>query len=251
MNLFKRATKAIRPYIAPAEGVVAEIHREFNMSSEIALAEAQRIIAGTNLPKTDKASRLAKIGFVGVKDVEDRQMLSSNLAQSIEQSRIILKYKESYPLHKFIFQKDIERICKKYGLVYGGIDLYQGFVPEQNLAEIEAFAPRSEDIAYFRQLRSSNGERFRWERITKTDYSHESHSPHWVNWDYREGENLKICAPLKDMKIDARTVIEEGFLIVEHIPDPVVIYPVKEGGIILTAWGEEASDPLVVNEINN
>jgi len=34
-------------------------------------------------------------------------------------------------------------------------------------------------------------------------------------------------------------------------PDPVVLYPVEKGYIIVTAWGDEASDPLVANEQMN
>lgn len=37
----------------------------------------------------------------------------------------------------------------------------------------------------------------------------------------------------------------------KEIPDPVVLYPVREGYLIVTAWGDEASDPDVVNEVNN
>ena len=36
-----------------------------------------------------------------------------------------------------------------------------------------------------------------------------------------------------------------------EILDPVVLQPVMGGYMILAAWGDEASDPLVVNEQNN
>lgn len=62
---------------------------------------------------------------------------------------------------------------------------------------------------------------------------------------------LKICAPVKDMDISGLE-LEEGYkLVKKHIPDPVVLQPVKGGYLILTAWGDEASDPIVVNEILN
>lgn len=66
-----------------------------------------------------------------------------------------------------------------------------------------------------------------------------------------EGKILQICAPVKDMDISGLE-LENGYKLTKnHIPDPVVLQPVKGGYLILTAWGDEASDPIVRNEINN
>ena len=35
------------------------------------------------------------------------------------------------------------------------------------------------------------------------------------------------------------------------VPDPVVLQPVRYGFLIVTAWGDEASDEMVVNPRNN
>lgn len=63
---------------------------------------------------------------------------------------------------------------------------------------------------------------------------------------------LKICAPEKDMDIPS-THTKTGNFIIEkiYVPDPVVLQPVKGGFIIVAAWGDEASDDLVINPINN
>jgi hypothetical protein len=43
--------------------------------------------------------------------------------------------------------------------------------------------------------------------------------------------------------------LKEGYkLEKKHIPDPVVLQPVKNGYLILTAWGNESEDELVVNQ---
>lgn len=55
----------------------------------------------------------------------------------------------------------------------------------------------------------------------------------------------KICAPIKDM--DAKGMRLFGTKLVNY-PDPVVLFPVEMGYIIVTAWGDEASDELVVNQ---
>ena len=38
---------------------------------------------------------------------------------------------------------------------------------------------------------------------------------------------------------------------IPELIDPVVLQRVVGGYLILSAWGPEASDPIVVNEINN
>ncbi len=59
----------------------------------------------------------------------------------------------------------------------------------------------------------------------------------------------KICAPLKDM--DTRDMyITDGYKL-EHVPDPIVLQPVNHGYLICSAWGNESSDEIVVNEIFN
>lgn len=62
--------------------------------------------------------------------------------------------------------------------------------------------------------------------------------------------DLLICAPEKDMDTKGKTKV--GFKLFEvfktEIPDPVVLKPVIGGYLILTAWGDEASDELVVNQ---
>lgn len=55
----------------------------------------------------------------------------------------------------------------------------------------------------------------------------------------------KICAPIKDM--DTKGMRLFGTKLVNY-PDPVVLYPVEMGYIIVTAWGDEASDEIVVNQ---
>ena len=51
------------------------------------------------------------------------------------------------------------------------------------------------------------------------------------------------------MKVDAWERISNYKIV--PVPDPVVLKEVKGGFLIVTAWGDEASDPNVVNEINN
>ncbi|MBK8366268.1 MAG: hypothetical protein IPL10_02335 [Bacteroidetes bacterium] len=86
---------------------------------------------------------------------------------------------------------------------------------------------------------------------------------------------LKICAPeidietkafsteingewyhlpkLEPIKMFDTKLIEGGSMPDPNkvIPDPVVLQPVHYGFLIVTAWGDEASDDIVVNPKNN
>ena len=58
---------------------------------------------------------------------------------------------------------------------------------------------------------------------------------------------FKICAPPTDFNTSGY-VLQKGYILVY---DPVVLQPVKDGYLIVTAWGKEASDEIVVNETHN
>ena len=61
------------------------------------------------------------------------------------------------------------------------------------------------------------------------------------------GKNLLIIAPEHKLNV-SKGKIEDNVL---KIKDPIVLQPVKEGYLIVSSWGLEASDELVVNKINN
>ena len=60
---------------------------------------------------------------------------------------------------------------------------------------------------------------------------------------------MQICAPLKDMEVKSNQKVK-GYKIMD-IPDPVVLQPVRGGYLIVCAWGDEASDEIVVNQQMN
>jgi hypothetical protein len=94
-----------------------------------------------------------------------------------------------------------------------------------------------------------------WQR----NHGYDSEIPEYV-LNNREKEytvdkvvNFEIVAPLKDFKKDSVKLI--GNKLVQEVPDPIVLAPVTYEGtkyfLIVSCWGEEASDELVVNVINN
>ena len=61
---------------------------------------------------------------------------------------------------------------------------------------------------------------------------------------------LSICAPMKHMNVPSNYKLI-GYKYVKEIEDPVVLCRVRGGYLIVTAWGDEASDEIVVNPVNN
>ena len=71
-------------------------------------------------------------------------------------------------------------------------------------------------------------------------------------------DELYIAAPIEDMDMsnhrthDYEVIPKDKLEEMKQIEDPVVFYPVSfgniVGGLIITAWGDEAHDPLVRNE---
>jgi hypothetical protein len=59
--------------------------------------------------------------------------------------------------------------------------------------------------------------------------------------------DFKICAPQTDFNTSGY-VVKEGYILVY---DPVVLQPVRDGYLIVTAWGIEGTDELVINQNQN
>lgn len=64
-------------------------------------------------------------------------------------------------------------------------------------------------------------------------------------------EEFSIAAPMKDFTLAPGEEIKGRRIVTKAVPDPVVLCAVAEGYLIVTAWGDEASDPLIQNELNN
>lgn len=241
--------------------LIAEIHHEFNTAADKAVVAAQKIINDSTETKAKKGRRLQKFGFVQTREAQESLELDRLILQGHRELEAIKKHNMQFPLHKFILERQVVEICRKYNLVHGVVELFKGFVPEKNLLDIERFndllmkqqtlqmKPRPDQTSIdwldpFMIDRRS-GPRSQWDSqalmMMRQMQQQPAPSP-------RSG--LSICAPAKDM--DMRGMYVDANLKVQrHIPDPVVLHPVEHGYIIVTAWGEEASDPIVVNEKNN
>jgi hypothetical protein len=284
-SLFKKAQLAVAASVTP-QSVIEKIHGEFATAADIALAEAKEILSKSKDDYFAKGDRLAKLGFHSSVDAKNTSNARAEANTRGREMQAIIDCQQKYPLHKFILFRQATEICKKYGLVCGDVKFFKGFVPEKNLKEIEAFMA-SVSTGYKKRVWDvDRGEV--WVMISEHEYTktrdlarqnddvkpyrrgiegimvyggvgglgqtsrHYSETPYMDSFrrEYSEGSaTLKICAPVKDFDTTRMRVNEDKHLV--HVPDPVVLCEVEHGYLIVTAWGDEASDPLVVNERNN
>jgi hypothetical protein len=231
---------------------VLEIHNEFNTAADKLLEEAQAIINKGSTKNVKKVNRLESLGFKQANEVSELKPLLHQVELSKEQIELVNYYKREYPFNKFITEEQVQAICHKYNLVCGDVSIFKGFVPEKNLKEIENFKLKQKDFQEFYCWAGT------WDTIANIKIRYGEPDSYF---DFARNKNisdkyqkrkgsLKICAPIKDMDI-SDLELKDGYKLEKHVPDPVVLQPVNGGYLILTAWGDEASDPLVVNEINN
>lgn len=255
-NLFKSKKRVLR--------TIEAIHNEFDAAGQRLVEEAKLILSNQQLD--EKGERLSKLGFTNSKAAtknkkikEENMERQMNYEKKKEASKWVEYYGQWYPNSKFITKEIVEEICKKYNLLCGDVDRYTGDVPLKNVQEMEQFRLRQEDMKCHTELDN-------WHRNRQWDYARNMRSglfgdptynpinsqlnPSGIarmsNQKYYSRESFQICAPETDFNTRGMSKIGK-FL----IPDPIVLQPVKGGYLIVTKWGLEASDELVVNEKQN
>lgn len=273
MNWFKRIATAGYPKnvevvdrqplsVAPMKStkdIIEEIHDTFYTEVDRLLKDAG--IKGAEPTLSNDALRgkkLVELGFVNSKQaqqfnnenkrVEEVQQTNTQKAQL---KRAIEYFSFKYPNYKFITEESVKKICEKYNLIYGEVTYFKGEVPTKNLQHIIDFKIDENDEA--------------WAIIKPSPFFGNTviglagkTEAEWHENTVRVYRTLKlpleICAPLKDF--DTTNMKIENFKLSKiEIPDPVVLQPILFEGVkhylIVTAWGDEASDELVVNQKMN
>lgn len=244
--------------------IVQDIHREFLTAGDSLLAKANEILTSLVIPNEEKAKRLSNLGFEAVKDVVEANQVKNQREQQERIAQAISDFHKEYPNNKFITDEIVQRICKKYGLVMGTTNQYKGFVPEKNLTDIERFySNHPEDknqyvCDYYGnwgvQRTIVTKKIYEYNKNTKEDSQRYGANYNNNNIYHIDRTVLNICAPIRDMNTDGHKL--KDHLLVKDVPDPIVLLPKThsngvEGAIIITAWGDEASDPEIVNQNNN
>ena len=251
--------------------IVEEIHNEFETAADKLAEFAKQIIAEAKSKDASKVERLINLGFKQSNQVSEVKPLLEKAKLSEGQIKLLNDYAKKYPFNKFITEGQVEVICKKYNLVCGDVDRYKGFVPEKNLREVERFNLKPEDVVQY-VCNGKLGE----VAVNPNDITERIRNyidgGEWTYVEFITGEinvvggnekygqaaiikkgslKLKICAPVKDMDLQGLELKDGYKLEKKHVPDPVVLQPVNGGYLIVTKWGDEANDPLLVNTIDN
>ena len=253
--------------------LVQEIHDTFYTEVDKLLADAKisRSLDTDKQELIDKCKRLKDLGFTNTKevieaDIEIKRLedLETENKQKENLIHAINHFSFKYPQYKFITEDSVLKICNKYGLVYGAIKRFIGDVPEKNLKHIEQFSVDVKDECFISGMRSYS---FRGPSRIGTD-TYITNKEHADINECKDGRGhcptgfslinmkcpLEIAAPVKDFNMDGMEVKDFKISKIE-IPDPVVLKPVIYSGekyyLIVTAWGEEASDEIVVNSKMN
>lgn len=288
MNITQLETwKAPKKKIQTEKELIAEIHDSFYTEVEklLNLANTPNLLDTKKQELIDKTKRLKALGFTNTKEAIEGNLeikrlgiLQNENEQKKELKRAILYFSQKYPNYKFITEESIHTICGKYGLIMGDSNQYIGTIPDVNLKHMEDFSISDEDQVYY--IKSEERYGSRTNKIVKNYISSEQIYQTFINNQTSEDKNYRnyyydnindvinlrayrkdinkevftIVAPLKDFNIKDHEMINNKLVqIVEK--DPVVLcsvmYENKKYSLIVTAWGLEASDELVLNSKHN
>ena len=251
--------------------LVEEIHEAFYTEVDRLLADAQIKVAKPEYDKEifKRGQRLNKLGFGNTKTaIVTQDIETKNWNKRIEQDEknilrdTILFFSQKYPQYKFITEKSVKSICEKYGLVYSSASNFIGDVPEKNLQEIENFKVGVDYLPVLIGYRMWQDEPIELRFYSKQEVEGFLKKGRKSDW-YESYEEVReqpistfeIVAPLSDFNLGDKEI--KNFKLVNKPPkeDPIVLQPIfyenQKHYLIVTAWGPEASDPLVMNPKHN
>jgi hypothetical protein len=265
------------------EQLIFEIHHEFDTASQKLLDFAFE--TRQKIKEDDKAERLRKLGFTRLHRVvvnDGNKRILGEIKASVD---IIEHYQKTYPFQKFVTEDQLDRICKKYGLIYAPVNHYLKDVPEKNIREIENtpelrngdYPSNKYHIKYTGKLKNGTTRKQkklyrkgitayiqpdRWGEIrgasefvniTGLNCHKYTSTDDWkVNQISLNG--LFIAAPKSHFDLnglDQSSKFSFNLFTPVIDKDPIVFRYVKGGIQVLSKWGLEASDEELVNPITN
>lgn len=212
--------------------IVEQIHSEFFTAGDKLVKAAKAIIA-KGILEASNAPKLIELGFIHCQEVKKYKAV-----EDLRKSGLLAeKYSQAYPLNKFITRKQVDKICKKYKLLLGGVELYMGSIPVKSMQDIISFKVKDEDLeeSFF--------------GLGILTWTFISGRPEINKSEPKDNKirTMSICAPKTMMNMEGQKVVGN-----EIVPkDPIVLHPVKGGFLIVAVWGNESNDEIVVNNKMN
>lgn len=273
------------------EQLINEIHNEFDTAEDRLLQQADAVLGELNIQRQSQIENVANlsesIGFINSPVVKKAKDLQSKISVTRDQAETIRHYKQEYPLLKFLTENELEKICDKYNLVFAPIVRYIKDVPEKNLIEIKNAKPLiysdvakdhstlsikrfwsgcpdeiknmlKGEVAFsgYSGAGSEPSEREVMKTLRDMGYAglYNGYIFHDATITKIERSGLFIAAPKSHFNLKGLSKKNKyGFFSVEkrEIKDPIVFRYCKGGIQVLSKWGLEASDELVINEKMN
>jgi hypothetical protein len=245
-NFLKSKQVAKPTVINDTISIDEQIYKDVYSAQELLLAEAKEILSkpsGYDEERYERLQKMHSLGFSNAAEVKEfKEMDNKRKEQEAIKSKIEY-YQQTYPLHKFISEEAVKTICKKYNLLLTMTSDYIAEIPEKNQKEIVAFRVMRKDVREpYEVYRGMFFMRhFHYPRFTEPKQ--------YEDWQNEKlcGKDLLIVAPEHKLKTEGK--IKDGHIL--KIKDPIVLQPVDKGYLIVSSWGLEAGDELVVNSINN
>lgn len=254
-------SEVINPHKKSQQELIKEIHDTF-FTEVNRLLESAKIANSLETSKNElieKSERLKNLGFVMAREVKE----ASEEIRRLEKLRVdndnkkelieaINYFTFKYPHYKFITEESVKLICEKYNLVYGQVKNYIGDIPDENLAYMEAFQIEEVDNFYVKWY--DNDDDYRIISLDEYERLKDPSTTRFIS-SYRISVGkvpLEIVAPGKDF---IEHTVKNYKVSKIEVLDPVVLKPVlyknKKYYLIVTAWGLEASDNMVMNPKHN
>lgn len=230
----------------------------------------------------EKADFLKNIGFTN--------SIATKLYTAVADNHsVVQQYDAKYlGLYKFILKPQLERLCEKYNLFVREPKHFLGDMPESNIKEMMNFSIYSKDLPIdildVRPRSKDEHERFHYS--TSVDATYDLWLSHYRAELYKHLGFDMMPLPshdVSDFKIPIALLRQLGFggaitiAAVENLfdtkafeksrsriigrtelqpknqvdLDPIVLCETKHGYIVVTAWGDEANDELILNNIKN
>lgn len=279
------------------EYTVEEIHSEFDSAEQKCIDECDNLLKSLNIPTETaievKANNLLSLGFRNSSIVKQANVIKENNSKlesikklTLSQINTIKELKFKYPFEKFITVDELNRICKKYDLMYASVTHYIKDVPKKNIDDmLKAKKLTKEDaervgykiinfeywdeatneyknfintnvLGKIFNFKSDDIDEYDFEKVIGNQFKGKKGSTYWFNkilCKKIDKSGLFIAAPKSHFDLTNLSQESEfGFFEVKEveIKDPVVFEFCKNDIVrILTKWGD--GNEKDYSEINN
>lgn len=226
----------------------------------------------------DEISKLDAAGLGNTKNAQTlRDILTSKKIQSVVNPEFIngvaSQIKEAYPEALIVTYDDFFSILKKYNLYCGPVSVFTGYIPEPNVSQIVEASRALNDlninhVSWVRRMRIDSrmpkdmiaklveyfsrfpfvfkGIENGWQYMRSTGGSYDYENYLSLSCSFIDRQSWSIAAPYDTMKDNIRIEIfskaEEDRK--RRLEDPIIFRATKIGIVIVSMWGEEASDSI-------